>query len=99
MDTIDFGEPIPAADPDDYTPLPPPLQRTLQERLARFLDRLEGEPDHPYRRIIGMLGEMNERRARDGLPPIDGDGRFLRSDAPMLADWYPAHGKTFGSGL
>jgi hypothetical protein len=97
MDTIDFGEPVPAAVPDDYTPLPPPPRRTLQERLARFLDRLEDDPDHPYRQVLVLVAEANKRRAAGGLPPIDGEGRELPPGAPMLADWYPKHGKSFGS--
>jgi hypothetical protein len=96
-DTIDLGEPVPAGDPNDYTPLPPPPRRTLQDRLARFLDRLEREPGHPYRQIIEMLGEANKARVARGLPLIDGDGRELPSGAPTLASWFPHHGKNLGN--
>jgi hypothetical protein len=97
MDTINFGEPVPADDPDDYTPLPPPPRRTLQDRLARFLDRLEDEPDHPYRRIIEMVGAANKRRAVGGLSPIDGEGRVLPPDTPTLAEMFPHHGRNLGA--
>jgi hypothetical protein len=97
-DTIHFEDvPDAVGDPDDYAPLPPPVRRTLEDRLAAFLDRLEREPGHPYRRVFEALGAANKARARRGLPPMDGEGRILPADTPVLADWYPKHGKTYGS--